>query len=160
MLADRFVGVPAVVAHRLLKRLGAVQAVGGIDIEVAPGEAFALLGPNGAGKSTTLNMLCTLAAPDGGTARVAGFDVVRERDDVRRHIGLVFQESTLDGYLSAEQNLRFHAELYGMPRASIADRIRHLMQIVRLWERRQALVRTYSGGMKRRVGVVLALARL
>ena len=164
MFRDRTVGVPngarpgpAVVAPPRAKPMGAGEAVRGIDLAVAPGEAFGFLGPNGAGKSTTLNILCTLTAPDAGTARVAGFDVVHERDDVRRHIGLVFQESTLDGYLSAEQNLRFHAELYGMPRASIADRIRHLMQMVGLWERREALVRTYSGGMKRRLEIARAL---
>ena len=86
----------------------------GVSFEVAAGEVFGFLGPNGAGKTTTINMLCTLAKPTAGSARVAGHDVVRERDDVRRHIGLVFQDPTLDGYLTAEQNLRLHAELYGV----------------------------------------------
>ncbi len=104
---------PAVAVRGLAKRFGPVEAVRGIDLEVAPGETFGFLGPNGAGKSTTIHILCTLTDPSGGTARVAGFDVVRQRDDVRRHIGLVFQDTTLDNYLSAEQNLRFHAELYG-----------------------------------------------
>lgn len=148
---------PAVLACGLAKRFGAVEAVRGIDLEVAAGEAFGFLGPNGAGKSTTLNILCTLAAPTAGTARVAGFDVVNQRDDVRRHIGLVFQESTLDGYLSAEQNLRFHAELYGVPRRLIEPRIRHLMQMVGLWERRESLARTFSGGMKRRLEIARGL---
>jgi ABC-2 type transport system ATP-binding protein len=141
----------------LAKRFGAVEAVRGIDLDVAPGETFGFLGPNGAGKSTTINILCTLAVPSGGTARVAGFDVVKERDDVRRHIGLVFQDPTLDGYLSAEQNLRFHAELYGVPRADVAPRIRHVMQLVGLWERRESLVRTFSGGMKRRLEIARGL---
>jgi ABC-2 type transport system ATP-binding protein len=148
---------PAVLTQRLAKRFGAVEAVRGIDLEVAPGETFGFLGPNGAGKSTTINMLCTLTKPSGGTARVAGCDVVTERDEVRRHIGLVFQDPTLDGYLSAEQNLRFHAELYGIPRALSARRIQHLMHMVGLWERRASLVRTFSGGMKRRLEIARGL---
>jgi ABC-2 type transport system ATP-binding protein len=102
----------------LQKSFGDVEAVRGVEFEVATGEVFGFLGPNGAGKTTTINMLCTLAKPTGGSARVAGYDVVRERDDVRRHIGLVFQDPTLDGYLTAVQNLRLHAELYGWSRRS------------------------------------------
>jgi len=147
----------AVQAHQLAKRYGAVEAVRGIDLDVAPGEAFGFLGPNGAGKSTTLAMLTTLTAPSAGSARVGGYDVVNERDAVRRHIGLVFQETTLDGYLSAEQNLRFHAELHGLSKVAVAGRMRSLMQTMGLWERRGALVRTYSGGMKRRLEIVRAL---
>ena len=95
----------------------------GIDFEVAPGEVFGFLGPNGAGKTTTIAMLCTLARPTAGEARVAGHDVVAERDEVRRNIGLVFQDPTLDGYLTAEENLRFHADLYGVPRALAHERM-------------------------------------
>jgi ABC-2 type transport system ATP-binding protein len=102
---------PAVMVRGLVKRFDEVEAVRGIDLDVRAGEVFGFLGPNGAGKSTTINMLCTLANPTAGSALVAGHDVRTERDDVRRNIGLVFQEITLDGYLSAEQNLRFHAEL-------------------------------------------------
>ena len=98
----------------LVKSYGDVEAVRGVSFTVPRGEVFGFLGPNGAGKSTTINMLCTLARPTSGAARVSGFDVVTERDDVRRHIGLVFQDPTLDGYLTAEQNLRLHAELYGI----------------------------------------------
>jgi ABC-2 type transport system ATP-binding protein len=148
---------PAVAARGLEKRFGAVEAVRGIDLEVAPGETFGFLGPNGAGKSTTIHILCTLTDPSGGTARVAGFDVVKERDDVRRHIGLVFQDTTLDNYLSAEQNLRFHAELYGIPRAATAPRIRQVMEMVGLWDRRVSLVGTFSGGMKRRLEIARGL---
>ncbi len=148
---------PAVSAHGLAKRFGAVEAVRGIDLEVAPGETFGFLGPNGAGKSTTINILCTLTGPSDGTARVAGFDVVKERDDVRRHIGLVFQDTTLDNYLSAEQNLRFHAELYGIPRAVTAPRIQQVTKMVGLWERRASLVGTFSGGMKRRLEIARGL---
>ena len=148
---------PAVAARALAKRYGAVEAVRGIDLEVAPGETFGFLGPNGAGKSTTINILCTLTAPSGGAARVAGFDVVTERDDVRRHIGLVFQDTTLDNYLSAEQNLRFHAELYGIPRPVTGPRIQQVMEMVGLWDRRASLVGTFSGGMKRRLEIARGL---
>ena len=84
---------------------------------MATGETFGFLGPNGAGKSTTISILCTLVRPTSGRAVVAGHDVVTERDTVRRNIGLVFQDTTLDSYLTAEQNLRFHADLYGVPKS-------------------------------------------
>jgi ABC-2 type transport system ATP-binding protein len=148
----------AVVAvHGLTKRYDDVEAVRGIDFEVAQGEVFGFLGPNGAGKSTTINMLCTLARPSGGSATVAGHDVVTERDDVRRNIGLVFQDPTLDGYLSAEQNLRLHAELYGVPRELVRPRMRQVLEMVGLWERRGSRVKTYSGGMKRRLEIARGL---
>ena len=99
----------------LVKRYGQVEAVRGIDFEVRRGETFGFLGPNGAGKSTTIKILCTLATATAGTAMVAGYNSATERDAVRQNIGLVFQDTTLDTYLTAEQNLRFHAELYGVP---------------------------------------------
>ena len=101
----------AVTVRGLVKRYKSVEAVRGIDLDVVPGETFGFLGPNGAGKSTTIKILCTLVDATAGSATVAGFDVARERDQVRRHIGLVFQEPTLDTYLTAEQNLMFHGEL-------------------------------------------------
>ncbi|MBA9005647.1 MULTISPECIES: ATP-binding cassette domain-containing protein [Thermomonospora] len=148
---------PAIAVAGLVKRFGEVTAVRGIDFTVAPGEVFGFLGPNGAGKSTTINMLATLLRPTAGTARVAGHDVVGERDDVRRNIGLVFQDPTLDAYLSGEQNLRFHAELYGISRSVVADRIRQVLEMVGLWERRRDKVRTYSGGMRRRLEIARGL---
>jgi ABC-2 type transport system ATP-binding protein len=148
---------PAISVNGLVKRFGDFEAVQGIDFEVATGETFGFLGPNGAGKSTTINMLCTLMRPSGGAATVAGHDVVRERDEVRRNIGLVFQDTTLDGYLSAEQNLRLHAELYGVPREQISPRMREVMEMVGLWERRSSLVNTFSGGMKRRLEIARGL---
>jgi ABC-2 type transport system ATP-binding protein len=148
---------PAVAVHGLTKRYDKVEAVKGIDFEVAPGEVFGFLGPNGAGKSTTINMLCTLVTPTSGTAKVAGYDVVTERDQVRRNIGLVFQDPTLDGYLTAEQNLRFHAELYGMPRQVFRERMRQVLDMVGLWDRRDAKVMTFSGGMKRRLEIARGL---
>jgi len=147
----------AVSVNGLVKRYDEIEAVRGIDFEVAGGEIFGFLGPNGAGKSTTINMLCTLVRPSGGSAQVAGHDVVRERDEVRRNIGLVFQDTTLDGYLSAEQNLRLHAELYGVPRELLRERMRQVMEMVELWERRASLVNTFSGGMKRRLEIARGL---
>jgi ABC-2 type transport system ATP-binding protein len=137
----------------LRKSFGDVKAVRGVSFEVAAGEVFGFLGPNGAGKTTTINMLCTLARPSGGSALVAGHDVVSERDDVRRHIGLVFQDQTLDGYLTAVQNLRMHAELYGVDSKLVADRMRQVLEMVGLWERREDQVLTFSGGMRRRLEI-------
>jgi ABC-2 type transport system ATP-binding protein len=141
----------------LVKRFGDIEAVRGIDFDVTAGETFGFLGPNGAGKSTTINMLCTLVRPSGGSAMVAGHDVASERDEVRRNIGLVFQDTTLDGYLTAEQNLRLHAELYGVPREAVAERMQQVMEMVGLWERRGHLVNTFSGGMKRRLEIARGL---
>ncbi len=147
----------AISVRGLAKSFGEVEAVRSIDFEVSTGEVFGFLGPNGAGKSTTINMLCTLATPTAGSATVAGYDVVRERDAVRRNIGLVFQDPTLDSYLTAEQNLRLHAELYGVDRATVAPRIRQVLEMVALWERREAEVGTFSGGMRRRLEIARGL---
>ncbi|HEV7885842.1 MAG TPA: ATP-binding cassette domain-containing protein, partial [Solirubrobacteraceae bacterium] len=145
--------LPAIEVNDLRKSFGDVEAVSGVSFEVAAGEIFGFLGPNGAGKTTTINMLCTLARPSGGSALVAGHDVVRERDDVRRHIGLVFQDQTLDGYLTAEQNLRMHAELYGVDSKLVPERMRQVLEMVGLWERRDGQVMTFSGGMRRRLEI-------
>jgi ABC-2 type transport system ATP-binding protein len=147
----------AVAVSGLVKRYGEIEAVRGIDLDVRAGETFGFLGPNGAGKSTTISMLCTLVRPTAGSALVAGHDVVSERDEVRRNIGLVFQETTLDGYLTAEQNLRLHAELYGMPRRGVGPRLEQVMEMVGLWDRRASLVGTFSGGMKRRLEIARGL---
>jgi ABC-2 type transport system ATP-binding protein len=147
----------AIEVHELRKAYGELEAVRGVSFEVGRGEIFGFLGPNGAGKTTTINMLCTLAEPTGGSAKVAGHDVARERDDVRRNIGLVFQDTTLDGYLTAEQNLRLHAELYGVPRAVVPDRMRQVLEMVGLWDRRSSRVMTFSGGMKRRLEIARGL---
>ncbi|MFI7632566.1 ATP-binding cassette domain-containing protein [Nonomuraea sp. NPDC049400] len=147
----------AIAVRNLRKAYGKVEAVKGVDFEVRPGEVFGFLGPNGAGKTTTISMLCTLVNPTGGSATVAGHDVVRDRDEVRRNIGLVFQDPTLDSYLSAEQNLRFHAELYGVPKGMVGDRIRQVMEMVALWDRKDAKVMTFSGGMKRRLEIARGL---
>jgi len=144
-------------ARGLVKRYGDVEAVRGIDLTVHAGETFGFLGPNGAGKSTTIKILCTLANPTAGEASVAGFDVVRDRAAVRRNIGLVFQDQTLDTYLSAERNLRFHGELYGVPRGVITERSQQVLEMVGLWDRRRSRVSTFSGGMKRRLEIARGL---
>src|SRR3954454_6537639 len=150
---------PAIEAVGLTKAYGEVEAVRGVSFTVERGEVFGFLGPNGAGKSTTINMLCTLARPTSGTARVSGFDVVAARDDVRRHIGLVFQDQTLDGYLTAEQNLRFHAELYGVQSDLVEPRMRQVLEMVGLYERKDSVVGTFSGGMRRRLEIARGLMR-
>ena len=148
---------PAIKVAGLTKNYGEIEAVRGIDFEVPVGETFGFLGPNGAGKSTTIKMLCTLARPTSGSARVAGHEVTAERDAVRRNIGLVFQDTTLDNYLTGAQNLRFHAALYGVPAAVVEPRMRQVLEMVGLWERRDSVVMTYSGGMKRRLEIARGL---
>jgi ABC-2 type transport system ATP-binding protein len=148
---------PAIAVHDLVKNFAEVQAVRGVNFEVAMGEVFGFLGPNGAGKTTTINMLCTLAKPTSGEARVAGHDVVTERDAVRRNIGLVFQDPTLDGYLTAAQNLELHAELYGVQSELVKPRMRQVMEMVGLWERKDSPVATFSGGMRRRLEIARGL---
>jgi ABC-2 type transport system ATP-binding protein len=148
---------PAIEVADLVKTYGEIDAVRGVSFAVPPGEVFGLLGPNGAGKSTTINMLCTLATPTSGAARVSGFDVVSRRDDVRRHIGLVFQDPTLDVQLTAAQNLRLHAELYGIDARAIGARMDQMLQMVGLADRRDQPVLTFSGGMKRRLEIARGL---
>jgi ABC-2 type transport system ATP-binding protein len=148
---------PAVEVSALVKRYGEIEAVRGINLRVETGEIFGFLGPNGAGKSTTINILCTLAEATAGTAKVAGLDVATQQAEVRRRIGLVFQEPTLDGYLTAEENLRFHGELYGVDRRTAEARRREVLDMVGLWDRRGDLVNYFSGGMRRRLEIARGL---
>ena len=141
----------------LARSFGSLEAVKGISFDVEAGEIFGFLGPNGAGKTTTINMLCTLLLPTRGTARVDGHDVVHDRAAVRRAIGLVFQQTTVDEYLSADQNLRFHGWAYGVPKEIRERRMTELMEMVDLADRRGGSVRTYSGGMKRRLEIARGL---
>lgn len=147
----------AIVVNGLTKRFGELEAVRGVSFTVATGETFGFLGPNGAGKSTTISMLCTLLRPSSGQARVAGADVVTEQGLVRSRIGLVFQEPTVDEYLTAEENLRFHGELYGVPKAQMGPRLRQVLEMVELWDRRADIVRSFSGGMRRRLEIARGL---
>ena len=146
---------PAVVIEvsGLVKRYGTVDAVRGIDLSVRRGEIFGFLGPNGAGKSTTISVLCTLLKPTSGTASVAGLDVATNPDGVRSRIGLVFQDPSLDIQLTARENLRFHAMAYGVPRHLRKERIAQALKTVDLVDRADALVSTFSGGMKRRLEI-------
>jgi ABC-2 type transport system ATP-binding protein len=121
------------------------------------GELFGLLGPNGAGKTTIINMLITLLPPTSGRATVAGFDIAREKDEVRRHIGIVFQEPALDKDLTGRENLDFHGMMYGIPRAERGRRIAEVLELVELTERAGVLVQNYSGGMKRRLEIARGL---
>jgi ABC-2 type transport system ATP-binding protein len=141
----------------LRKRFGPVEAVRGVTFSVAPGEVFGFLGPNGAGKTTTINILATLLAPSAGTAVLAGYDVVRQPLEVRRAIGIVFQDPSLDNRLTAELNLRFHAMLYGVPGRAARARIDRVLEMVGLADRRRSSVATFSGGMKRRLEIARAL---
>jgi ABC-2 type transport system ATP-binding protein len=143
--------------EELSRNFGRLVAVDKVSFQVAEGEIFGFLGPNGAGKTTTINMLCTLLAPSSGKAKVNGYDVVKQRSEVRRSIGLVFQDPTLDEYLTAEQNLRFHAYAYNIPKEIREKRIGEVLELVELADRRQSRVRTFSGGMKRRLEIARGL---
>jgi ABC-2 type transport system ATP-binding protein len=143
----------AIEVASLCKRYDEVTAVEEVSFSVAVGEVFAFLGPDGAGKTTTIKMLCTLARPTGGRASVAGFDVATQPHAVRRHIGLVFQEQTLDDQLTAEENLRFHAVLYHVPPDRVEARIARVLDLVELADRRRDLVSEFSGGMARRLEI-------
>jgi len=144
-------------ASNLVKRFGELEAVKGVSFSVKEGEIFGFLGPNGAGKTTTINMLCTLLKPTDGQAKVNGYDVVKERSQVRQSIGLVFQEPSLDDYLTAEQNLRFHGYAYGIPKNVLEPRLKELLEMMELWDRRKGKINTYSGGMKRRLEIARGL---
>ncbi|MFI6981038.1 ATP-binding cassette domain-containing protein [Embleya sp. NPDC050154] len=147
----------AIRAEGLGKLYGDTEAVVGLDLEVPAGRIFGFLGPNGAGKSTTIGMLCTLVRPTLGQARVAGRDVRTEPDEVRRRIGLIFQESTLDVDLTAEENMRFQADLFGIPRRRSRTTIPALLDLVDLARRGNSPVRTLSGGMRRRLEIARGL---
>ncbi|HCF88257.1 MAG TPA: ABC transporter ATP-binding protein [Ktedonobacter sp.] len=146
-----------ITVEKLSRSFGDIQAVKGIDLHVERGETFGFLGPNGAGKSTTIKMLCTLLRPTSGRAWINGYDIEREASQVRQGIGIVFQDPTLDEYLTAEQNLYYHCMIYHTPRKTRAARIRDVLQLVGLDERRKDIVKTFSGGMKRRLEVARGL---
>ena len=143
--------------ENLVKRFGQLVAVDNISFTVAPGEIFGFLGPNGAGKTTTINILCTLSKPTSGQAIVNGFDVVRQQRQVRQSIGLVFQDPSLDERLSGLQNLYFHALAYNVPASVREQRIEQVLRMMELWDKRHSGVRTYSGGMKRRLELARGL---
>jgi ABC-2 type transport system ATP-binding protein len=147
----------AIEVSGLAKRYGDVEAVKGVSFTVKRGEIFGFLGPNGAGKTTTIKMLCTLLAPSAGTARLGGADVRAAPGEVRRRIGVIFQDPALDERLTAEENLWVHAVAYRVPRAERTSRIDEGLRFVDLLDRKTDLVRTFSGGMKRRLEIARGL---
>ena len=147
----------AIVVESLSRKFGNFTAVDGISFEVASGEIFAFLGPNGAGKTTTIKMLTTLLHPTSGAMKVNGFDPVHEKDAARHSFGIVFQDPSLDDELTAYENMEFHGVLYGIPNALRRERISYLLNLVELSERKDGLVRTFSGGMKRRLEIARGL---
>jgi ABC-2 type transport system ATP-binding protein len=137
--------------HQLTKAYGSLKAVDSLDITVDSGEIFGLLGPNGAGKTTTVSMLCTILKPTSGTATVNGFDIVKESHKVRKSIGIVFQDPSVDDRLTGRENLFMHANLYGVPASEQKERINRILKLIELEDRADSLLRTYSGGMRRRL---------
>jgi ABC-2 type transport system ATP-binding protein len=149
--------VDVIEVKQLAKRFGGLTAVDRVSFAVGKGEIFGFLGPNGAGKSTTISMLATILTPSEGDATISGFSIRRQRDEVRRSIGLVFQDASLDNRLTAEENLRFHARLYGVPKGDYLRRMEEVLRLVDLWDRRRDIIETFSGGMKRRLEIARGL---
>jgi ABC-2 type transport system ATP-binding protein len=141
----------------LTKTFGKVQAVRGIDLNIEKGEIFGLLDPNGAGKTTTIGMLCTIVRPTSGSGRIAGFDIAKQPTQVRRKVGIVFQDPTLDTILTGRENLQLHAMLYGIPGNVRGQWIEEMLELVDLKERADDLTKTYSGGMRRRLELARGL---
>jgi ABC-2 type transport system ATP-binding protein len=143
--------------ENLVKRFGELTAVDNISFDVERGEIFAFLGPNGAGKTTTIKMLTTLLQPTSGSLELDGLDPTKHRDEVRKRFGVVFQDPSLDQDLTAWENMEIHGVLYGVPRKERRERATTLLQLFELWERRDALVKTFSGGMRRRLEIARGL---
>jgi ABC-2 type transport system ATP-binding protein len=143
--------------NQLTKSFNGLKAVDKLDISVESGEIFGLLGPNGAGKTTTISMLCTILKPTSGTAKVNGFDIVKEATQVRKSIGIVFQDPSVDDRLTGRENLYMHANLYGVPPGEQKSRIDEVLKLVELQSRADDTLRTYSGGMRRRLELARGL---
>ncbi len=146
-----------ITTNNLTKKFNDFTAVDHISFSVKKGEIFGFLGPNGAGKTTTIKMLTTLLYPTDGSATLSDFDVIKERDDVRQKIGVVFQEPALDTELTGKENLDFHARMYGLSKDKRKNRINDVLQLVDLVEKKDVLVKNYSGGMKRRLEIARGL---
>lgn len=143
--------------ENLTKEFNGFRAVDNVSFSVEEGDIFGMLGPNGAGKTTIIFILCTLLRPTSGTARIAGFDIVKEETAVRKNIGIVFQDIVIDDRLTAWENLRAHAHLYSMKKEEWIPRAQELLELVELADRKNDIVKTYSGGMKRRLEIVRGL---
>jgi ABC-2 type transport system ATP-binding protein len=139
--------------ENLVKTFGEVTAVDGVSFDIAQGEIFAFLGPNGAGKTTTIPMLTTLQRPTSGTMKLDGLDPVTQQLEARRTFGIVFQDPSLDGELTAYENMELHGVLYHVPRRVRSERIELLLKLFELWDRKDSYVKTFSGGMKRRLEI-------
>jgi len=144
-------------ATKVVKNFGDVKAVRGISFEIQAGEIFAFLGPNGAGKSTTISMLTTMLRPTSGELYLNGHDVQKEQDAARRSFGIVFQDPALEEELTAYENMIVHAVLYAVPKAEQKPRIEELLRLVDLWGRKDSYVKTFSGGMRRRLEIARGL---
>jgi ABC-2 type transport system ATP-binding protein len=143
--------------ENLVKTFGELTAVGGVTFDVHPGEIFAFLGPNGAGKTTTIQMLTTLLRPTAGTITIDGLDPASRPLEVRKRFGIVFQDPSLDHELTAYENMDLHGVLYHVPRKLRHERTQLLLTLFELWERRDAKVKTFSGGMRRRLEIARGL---
>src|SRR5262244_172994 len=139
--------------ENLVKKFGDFTAVDNISFEVQRGEIFAFLGPNGAGKTTTIKMLTTLLSPTSGTLELNGLDPMRQPNEVRQQFGIVFQDPSLDGDLTAAENLELHGVLYHVPRKVRRERAEMLLKLFELWDRKDTVVKKFSGGMKRRLEI-------
>ncbi len=144
-------------AQNVVKRFGDITAVNNISFDVKKGEIFAFLGPNGAGKSTTIKMLTTMLRPTDGQLTLAGYDVVSQQGQARKSFGIVFQDPSLDEELSAYENMQLHATLYGLSAAQQKIRIQELLELVELWSRKDSMIKTFSGGMRRRLEIARGL---
>jgi ABC-2 type transport system ATP-binding protein len=147
----------AIETSELTRRFSGLVAVDRLSISVERGEVFGLLGPNGAGKTTTISMLCTILKPTSGSARVNGFDIVKQDMQVRKSIGIVFQDPSIDDRLTGRENLYMHANLYGVPPGEQKSRIDTVLKLVELEDRADDILRTYSGGMRRRLEIARGL---
>jgi ABC-2 type transport system ATP-binding protein len=143
--------------NQLVKKFGDFTAVNNISFKVKAGEMFALLGPNGAGKSTTIKMLTTLLRPTSGELTLNGHNVVKQQDAVRKSFGIVFQDPSLDNDLTAYENMELHAVMYHVPPKAVKPRIKELLELVELWDRRDSPVKNFSGGMRRRLEIARGL---
>jgi len=146
-----------ILAQNLTKTFGQFTAVRDVSFEIKQGEIFAFLGPNGAGKTTTIKMLTTLLKPTSGRVELDGLDPERQPNEVRKRFGIVFQDSSVDDELSAQENMEMHGALYNVPRAVCAERSEKLLKLFELWDRRKDYVKRYSGGMRRRLEIARGL---